>query len=181
MTMEKLRKVLREHGTDLECFGVGSAKTLADLHAEIANGETLLVEVDGHLVRRVSVLGVDVFANIEGERIIHLVEDRQVFADGRVRRRTMPTSISEKLHPGEDPLEAVTRALDEEINISEFTLLTPTPRKRVEKGGSQSYPGILSEYTKYEVDVLIAPSEYLADGYREIQVGNKVTHFLWVT
>jgi len=178
MTEQQLLALLHKHAIDVACFGTGSAKTLAHLLAEIADGETLLAEVDSRLVRRVSVLGVDVFADIDG-KCFCLVEDRQVLNDGRERRRKMPTSISEKLHQGEDVLAAVSRALDEEIGISEFTLLSPTPRTRTEVEDSPSYPGILSEYTKYEVDVLIASSAYKAEGYREVQ-SDKTTHFVWV-
>jgi hypothetical protein len=178
MTEQQLLALLQKHAIDVARFGTGSAKTLAHLLAEIADGETLLAEVNGRLMRRVSVLGVDVFADIDGKRF-QLVEDRQVFTDGRERRRKMPTSISEKLHQDEDVLAAVTRALGEEIGLSEFALLTPTPCTRTEMEDSPSYPGILSEYTKYEVDVLIASSAYKAEGYREIQT-DKTTHFVWV-
>lgn len=178
MNEEQLVALLQKHAIDTTRFGTGSAKTLTHLLAEIVCGETLLVEVDGRLVRRVSVLGVDVFADIDCSRV-HLVEDRQVFTDGRERRRKMPTSISEKLHQGEDVLAAVTRALGEEIGISKFLLLTPIPHPRTEPEDSPSYPGILSEYTKYEVDVLIASSEYRVEGYQEIQP-DKTTYFVWV-
>ncbi|MBU1985065.1 hypothetical protein KJ815_11730 [bacterium] len=179
MTKQQLLALLHKHAIDVARFGTGSAKMLAHLLAEIADGETLLAEVDGRLVRRVSVLGVDVFADIDGKHF-RLVEDRQIFRDGRERRRKMPTSVSEKLHQGEEVLAAVTRALGEEIGISEFTLLSSTPRTRTETEDSPSYPGILSEYTKYEVDVLIASSAYKAEGYQEIQT-DKTTHFVWVS
>lgn len=178
MTKQQLVALLQKHAIDVARFGTGSAKTLAHLFAEIVDGETLLAEVDRRLVRRVGVLGVDVFADIDGARF-RLIEDRQVFNDGRERRRNMPTSISEKLHQGENVLEAVTRAMNEEIGISEFKLMTPTPCTRTEVVDSPSYPGILSEYTKHEVDVLIASSAYKAEGYREIQ-SDKTTHFVWV-
>ncbi|MDO8520646.1 MAG: NUDIX domain-containing protein [bacterium] len=177
MNAQQIMTLLQKHAINVACFGTGSAKSLENLLAEIESGEAVLVEGNSRLARKISVLGVDVFIDIGGTKI-RLVEDRQVFNDGRVRRRSLPSSISEKLHQGEDVLEAVARALNEEIGISTFTLLTPTPRTRVEIEDSPSYPGILSEYTKHEVDVLIASSEYKAEGYREVQP-DKTTHFVW--
>jgi len=177
MTKQELTVLLQQYGIRLESFGQNSAKSLDHLLTEIVDGETVLAEQDGRLVRKVSVLGVDVFANIN-DCAQHLVEDRQVFTDGRVRRRQMPTSISEKLHQGEDVFAAVARALEEEIGVCKFTLLTPVPKTRVEIEDSPSYPGILSEYTKYEVEILIHSSEYCLDGYREVQK-DKTTHFVW--
>lgn len=179
MNRRQITELLRKHAINVACFGTGSAKSLENLLAEIESGEAVLVEGNSRLARKVSVLGVDVFTDIGGTKV-RLVEDRQVFNDGRVCRRSLPSSISEKLHQGEDVLEAVARALNEEVGIGKFTLLTPTPRMRVEVEDSPSYPGILSEYTKYEVDVLIASSEYKAEGYMEVQ-SDKTTHFVWVS
>jgi hypothetical protein len=177
MTKQQLILLLQQYGIQLDCFGQKNAKSLDHLLTEIGDGETILAEQDGRLVRKVSVLGVDVFANIN-DSAQHLIEDRQVFVDGRVRRRQMPTSISEKLHQSEDVYDAVARALEEEIGVRKFTLLTTTPKTRVEVEDSPSYPGILSEYTKYEVEILLDSSEYCSDGYREVQK-DKTTHFVW--
>jgi len=83
----------------------------------------------GRLVRRVAVLGVDVLADIDGKRF-RLTEDRQVFSDGRVRRRTTPTSISEKLKLDENVQEAVIRAMSFDWNPQRDKVLLTNPQRK---------------------------------------------------
>jgi hypothetical protein len=53
-------------------------------------------------VRQVRPLSMDIYVDLDGERL-KLYEDRQEFVDGRIRRRpNMTTSLGEKLEPGED-------------------------------------------------------------------------------
>jgi hypothetical protein len=174
--MEELKARLSKYGIDISRFGQGSAKSLEHLFREIESGETQLVEENGRLIRRVSVLAVDVFHEVDGDRL-RLKEDRQVFADGRVRRRSMPTSIGEKLRIEEDPLEAIARALKEELGISKFDVLTPV-RTTTTMEESPSYPGILSKYSSHELGIVIDPTEYREEGYTEIQT-DKTTYFIW--
>ncbi len=177
MTLEQLTELLLSHNVEIEAFGTGSAKTLAHLLKEVQSGETVLEDNgDGRLMRRVSVLGINVFAEHDGVRL-RLIEDRQVFNDQRVRSRSLSTSIGEKLQPDEDVALAVGRALQEELSISAFTVLTH-PQKRTEIKESPSYPGISSTYTTYEVNVLIAPHEYKVE-YQEVQ-SDKTSYFVWV-
>jgi len=169
-------RMLQRH-VDLSLFGKGKAKSLADLLEEVANGETTLSEENGRIVRRISVITINVFVDLNGDRYC-LVEDRQIFDDGRERRRNLPSSLSEKIHQNEDVLTAVSRALQEEIGVNEFTLLIPNPHKRIERNESPSFPGIFSEYTLHGVDVVISPSEY-KEKYQEREK-DLVTHFKWV-
>ena len=178
MDMPELFTLLQESKLNLRAFGQGKAKTLLDLLTEIQSGEAVLEKVRGRLTRRLTVLGVDVYAEVDSQRL-RLVEDRQVFTDGRVRRRSTPTAVSEKLHQDEDVSEAVPRALKEELGIASFEVVADSWRERVETEESPSYPGLLSEYTKLEVDVIISPSEYKEEGYQEEQ-RDKTTHFKWV-
>lgn len=172
--MDELKEQLTMHGIDFSRWGTGSAKSLEHLLAELDSGESELVEHDEKLVRRVAVLDIDVFTDIGGRR--RLIEVRQEFSDGRVRQRELPTSVSEKLHQGEDPSEAVARALAEELGIWRFGIISEM-RQIVETIDSPSYPGLLSEYLVYRVDVLIHETEY-KDTYQEVQ-SDKSTYFVW--
>lgn len=174
MNLEDLKTKLGEYGIDTAQFGRGKAKTLEHLLGEVESGESELAERDGKLVRRLAVLNISVFTDIGGRR--RLVEDRQEFADGRVRRRELESSVSEKLHRGEDPLESIGRALEEELGIRKFRILSPLT-DAVETGESPSFPGLLSEYLVYKIEVLIDEAEY-KDEYRETQV-DKSTFFAW--
>ena len=178
MTLQQLTDLLLSHNVQIAAFGTGSAKTLAHLLKEVQSGEAVLEDDgNGRLMRRVTVLGINVFVEHAGARL-RLTEDRQVFIDQRVRSRSLPTSIAEKLQPGEDVVLAVGRALDEELSIKHFTLLT-RPQERTEVKESPSYPGISSTYTTYEVSVLIAPHEYKAE-YQEVQP-DKTSYFVWAS
>lgn len=173
--MQELMTRLAAHGIDLARFGRGEAKSIAHLFAELESGEAELIDRGGQLVRRVTVLNIDVFADIDGRRL-RLVEDRQVFDDGRPRRRDLSSSVSEKLHKDENRETAVVRALAEELGIRHFTRVsaftdTATARE------SLSFPGILSEFAVHHVAVLIDPDEFRED-YREDQQ-DKSTWFVW--
>lgn len=173
--MEALRARLARHGIDVGRFGTGEAKRLEELSNELASSECELVERDGTLVRRLAVLNIDVWTEIGGHR--RLVEDRQVFADGRERRRKfLPCSVSEKLHAGEDPESAVERALAEELGIIRFTRSVPI-EQGVELRRSLSFPGLPPEYVTYHTAVVIDPSEHREE-YCE-QQPDKSTYFLW--
>lgn len=173
--MNELLTKLAAYGIDLARFGHGEAKSVAHLYAEIDSGEAELIERGGQLIRRVAVLNVDVFADVGGRRMV-LTEDRQVFADGRPRRRALPSSVSEKLHKGEDRETAVARALAEELGIGRFTRISAFAETATTRE-SQSFPGILSEFAVHHVAVLIDPEEYREE-YREDQL-DKSTWFVW--
>lgn len=176
MYLEELRALIVRHGIDLLSWGRGSAKSLEHLLIEVKSGEVELFERDDKLMRHLAVLDINVFTDIGGRR--YLIEDRQEFTDGRVRRRELPTSVSEKLHKGENPLEAVARALEEELGVRHFQILSSADGA-VETHESPSFPGLLSEYLVYRVDVLIDPTEY-KDTYQEVQ-SDKSTYFVWST
>ena len=81
-----LRETLASYGIDPAKFGTGTAKPLNNLVKEVVKGEAELIDRKGQLIRRVSPLALDIFADVDGKRM-WLTEDRQEFADGRVRRR----------------------------------------------------------------------------------------------
>ncbi len=179
MERHELIDLLSKNGVDHGRFGQGKAKSLNDLLEEVEKGETVLAEENGHLLRRIIVLNVDVFVDIEGTRR-HLVEDQQIFDDGRVRRRNRSSSIAETLRSDEDALAAVPRAVWEEIQVRKFTLLTPVPATSLEKVESPSYPGLITEYSLSKVDILIPLEEYKVEGYHEREK-DLVTYFVWVS
>jgi len=137
--IENLKSLLGRYGISVDNFGKGKAKRLEDLLGEIQAGETTLVEHKNELLRLVRVAGVNVFYNDESNRY-QLVEDRQEFTDGRVRRRTdVGFSVSEKMLPNEKPEVAVRRAIKEELDITDKVDLKGG-RKSEELLESPSYP-----------------------------------------
>jgi hypothetical protein len=177
MTKSQLAILLRRNGIDLDQFGRGRAKSLRDLLEEVRTGEASLIEKGGQLTRRVRVIGIDVFAYIDGRAKL-LVEDRQVFADGRERRRSLH-SVSEKMLPKEDVPAAISRALYEELGIPQFSVLSAAPDVPNKLDRSPSYLGLLTEYETHHAKVRIDALQYRADGYFEVQ-RDMTTYFVWV-
>ena len=99
---------LNGYGIPLDQWGKGKAKTIGHLAKEIIEGETVLVNKGSEIVRRVELVHVDV-RHTNGDVELQFVEDRQVFKDGRERRRGL-TGVSEKIKPGKDPRVAAERA-----------------------------------------------------------------------
>lgn len=169
-----LTEALAARGVPVELWGVGQAKTVAHLLAEVEAGETLLHDLaDGRLLRIVSV--VDIIVTYRGRR---LVEDHQRFADGRVRRRNIPASLMEKVTPGENPLRAARRALAEELGINDRALAFTGHRKAQHSTMSPSYPGIATSYTTDTFDAELPTRHFKPGGYTERQA-DKQTVWVW--
>lgn len=180
-----LKLQLQQKGIPLEQWGRGEAKTVAHLAKELQEGESVLVDKNGELVRQVTVAGITVLYEDETGKY-KLVEDRQVFADGRQRKRTMKNSVSEKMKPDEDPHAAFRRGLLEELpEIAETlgeqwtqTLTFTNVRVEEDERVSGSFPGLKSRYTAHLGDIHFSNEQYRAEGYIE-QQADKSTYFLW--
>ena len=169
--------MLKEYDVPIEEYGTGTYKTIGHLFAEIGEGETDLKEENGKLVRRVSFVGARVLYKKDG-KWLRLYEDKQVFKDGRVRRRAhMPYSAAEKFKTGEDPKEVIVRGVKEELGLDitkdQFTFYN---KKEVEN--NDDYPGITSYHTGHEFLVIINEDQYDPEGYIERQ-SDKDVIFIW--
>ncbi len=145
-----LQKQLIDAGIDTSMWGTGQAKTLANLQKEIESGETVLITGEtGELLRRVIVGGADIYYQSPNGKKYRLREDRQVFKDGRERRRDLEQAVSEKMKPDEDPKDAMIRGIQEELGLGDEINLTEmgTDTQRVT---SPSYPGLESEYIRHK-------------------------------
>lgn len=171
---QQLIELLDQYGVDHSHFGQGEAKTIAHLLKELREGECQLrPTAEGKLERLVLGSCVDVY-----HQGLHLIEEKQVFRDGRVRERDIYTSIGEKLHPGEDPRAAAERALQEELGIDEPLQLRYRERHVKQVGFSQSYPGLHTCYEMEVFEVELPESQFVADGYVEEQA-DKSTYWVW--
>jgi 8-oxo-dGTP pyrophosphatase MutT (NUDIX family) len=135
-------------GVPLAAWGRGGAKTVADLWAEVACGETTLGDAPP---RR----AVDVVQVLIGRGQQTLTEIEQAMADGRRRVRGWPPS--EKLKRGENPLVAARRCLAEElgITVSPGTLCEGVPAYE-HTVDSPSYPGLPTTYRVHTVTIAAA-------------------------
>jgi len=173
-----IQEVLDSHSVPVEEWGLGSAKTLGHLIAEVASGESVLeVGEDGKVYRKIKVVGVDVFFNSFSGRLV-LKEDRQVFNDGRQRRRDdLAASITEKVKPKEDVIHAALRALDEELGFK--GVVVDYDRNFETKGESTAFPGLTTELQISVFATKIHADQFKEKGYIEAQP-DKTSYFIWV-
>jgi len=176
MTKEKLETLLRSHGVPLGKWGVGHAKTVEHLLAEVASGESFLNIKDGQIVRDVISVAMSIYYQ-RGEEVLRLMEEKQVFTDGHERVRNDLVSMGEKMNPGENPEDAMHRALREELKIEGLQSVIERPTI-VEEIPSGSYPGIFSKHIRYRYDVVLQEKDFKPEGYVEVQP-DKTTYFIW--
>ncbi len=168
------------HTIPFEQWGTGSAKTLDHLLREIAEGETLLeVNESGMLVRKVRITYVDIYCIAPDGKRLKLVEEKQIFKDGRERRRILDGSIAEKLKATEAPNhDMVQRAISEELGI-EVDVPVQTRGSRETMEDSPSYPGLAMQASNYHFDIELPGEHYKPEGYIEHQK-DKDTYFVWI-
>lgn len=169
--------MLTQMGVPTEIYGTEKYKTIGHLWQEVKEGETKLEVEDGKLIRRVEFVGVRILYKKDGQWI-RLYEDKQVFKDGRVRRRVnMPYSAAEKFKSGEDPKEVIVRGVREELDINltndQFVFYN---KNEIEN--NDDYPGIISFHTGHEFLVILNEHQYKEDGYVERQ-NDKDVYFVW--
>ncbi len=168
-----LTDTLIKFGIPVDQWGKGAAKNIKNLQTEIDEKETTLEENNGELIRKVCVVAVAVECN--GKR---LIEDRQEFNDGRVRRRGTKR-CGEKCIEGEIPQQAAIRCLTEELgleNINPANLIFEKTNQR--EMLSMSYPGLKSKYYTSLFYYNMPEDQYNPDGYIEVQ-SDKKTYFVW--
>jgi len=177
MTQEKLIEFLKAGNVSINEWGKGEAKTIEHLLEEINSGEAEISYKDGKILRIAYGAVLDVYYR-DGNRILKLKELKQVFKDGRERSRSLDVSIGEKMKPDEHSLDAVNRALREELQITEKLYLVAMPL--VVKGPvpSVSFPGLLTKYIMHAWYVYLPKHLYKPEGYIEEQ-SDKTNYFVW--
>lgn len=173
---ERVITLLEHYAIDTSAWHGGSIKTVNDLIEEVRLGESSLIENNNELLRLVRVVCPTIYARID-DRIYVLIENRQEFINGNVRHRNLGSSLGEKIINNESPLDALLRGLREELQIERFDEILYSGES-VDRGDSQSYPGLLSEYRKYNYAVVLSPDDFCPEGYMEVQA-RKTTYFTW--
>lgn len=176
---QEITRKLDEYGVKWSEWGVGTAKTLEHLIKEVIDGETLLKEnPERGLIRKVSIVYIDIFFITPDGKCLKLVEEKQVFKDGRERRRNLEGSIAEKLRATEKADVALTsRAIQEELGIETFVPVFYKGLREVIED-SPSYPGLTMQATNYYFEAYLNETQYQPAGYVERQT-DKDTYFVW--
>jgi hypothetical protein len=175
--LDKLKQKLNKYSIPIESWGTGKSKTINHLLDELENDECGLTETDGNIIREIEFVGIKIFYNSKDERWV-LKEDRQEFNDGRIRRRNMPSSVSEKMKFAEDPLNAAIRGIKEELGLNIKSTQLSKRRDLYYNGGSLSYPGLQTKYKGHQYICELEPQQFDTNGYIEIQKDKK-TFFVW--
>ena len=178
---ELWRDVLEKAGVPLELWGKGEAKTLSHLVGEISRRATnfFFDEKEEKWVREVRPVEVHVFYESPEGVTYFLREEKQVFKDGRERRRNYPW-VGEKMEKDdEDSLAAAVRAIEEEVGLIPPFASGPnfTGDKEIQRD-SGSYPGIVSRHSVSCFEVYLTPEQFNPEGYIEEQE-EKSTFVVW--
>lgn len=173
-----LKNKLAEYQIPVEQWGSGKSKTIHHLNDELKNSECYLEEKNGEIIRYIEFVGIKIYFD-NGEDRFFLKEDRQEFNDGRIRRRNIPSSVSEKMQFGEDSSLAAVRGISEELGIEVKTSQIIKRRDLFYDGGSLSYPGLKTKYKGHQYICNLEPEQYDPNGYIEVQKDKK-TFFVWI-
>jgi hypothetical protein len=176
-SFDELRNNLVEHGIPVESWGTGQSKTLKHLYNEIESGECSLSDEGEYLTRYIEFVAIKVYYRKE-EELYFLREDRQEFNDGRIRKRNMPSSVSEKMKFGEDPLVSAIRGIEEELGFRVESSQLSKRKDIVYNGSSVSYPGLTAKYKGHQYICYITDEQFSDSGYIEVQKDKK-TFFNW--
>ena len=179
MDKEELTALLKANHVPFDTWGTGEAKTFEHLWKEINEGESVLIERDNMLLRIANGSTLRVYYK-KDSTLLYLKEDRQVFKDGREKKRNLAEnmSIGEKLKHGEIPAVCAWRSLAEELGITEKLPLTPRPDITRGPVPSVSFPGLHTMYTMYAFDVFLPERWFRPEGYVEKQP-DKTSYFIW--
>lgn len=114
--LDDLNSVLKTNNIDINQWNHQQGnKTIEELYQEIKEGESQLKLIQGKLVRLMKVSAIEVIFNL-GNNYFQLIEDKQIFLTGIVRRREQ-NFITEKIKGGENSLQGAYRGLEEEIGL----------------------------------------------------------------
>lgn len=184
ITVESLDYQLKRAGVDTSLFGVGAAKTLKELCAEIVRGESLLmtdVTGEAELLRVVDVVLL---------RIIYknsiLIETHEQFQDGRKRETyRLPGT---KQRPHENPSATAERIIKTILRCEEAEVKFDFANRELiqSKEDSPSYPGVKTVYRKRIIPALVTSEDLgvlisigLPDKREFLTVGNKSDVKTW--
>jgi len=161
-------RMLQEHNIDTSKFGVGDAKSLEQLAAEVQSGNArLMLDATEHkkLVRVVDVVLLRIFSQKDLKSGKILIETAERYPDGR--RREIPRMPGSKKRPHENAGDAARRTLKELLCMGDCSVHLDLSTNEVfeDEFESPSFPGVRTVYRKEVVQCYVedaTPSEVLA-------------------
>lgn len=176
MNINELKKILLEFNIDIEKWDHNKGtKTLEELYHEIEAQETTLEVKDNKLFRVLKIVCIQVQIRL-GDKLFNLVEDKQIFFTGVVRKRELG-HISEKIKGEESPELTAYRALKEEIGLNVENGLIFIQETSTLKPSS-SYPNLNSVYKIYRYKIILNTQQLELIQFSEYQKNQgKITLF----
>jgi|GEM_PF-6754185 len=176
MEINDLKTLLLKYHIDIQKWShTQGTKNLEDLKNEIDAGETSLEIIDNKLIRVTRIASIKVKVKL-GENMFTLVEDKQIFFTGAVRKRGLK-NLAEKVKEGETPELAAYRALKEEIGLNTNKQLNKLKETQKEND-SFSYPGLNSIYKMFNYQISLNEQELELIKFSEYQKNKgKITLF----
>jgi len=170
-----LEAILNLCGIDTSSWGIGQAKTISNLMAELYTKECYLRINSKAIIRVVEVVRME----IRDPELGLLIEESQVLPDGRARKRGgVPAG---KVRAGEETAHAAgCREMEEELGLKQGTYTCGRWQNNVEVRESSSYPGLQTEYRLTTLYITLNPDTLglLKPGAHTIEE-DKTEHF-WV-
>lgn len=177
ISLAELTRYLMDHDIPVDVWGTGPAKTVGHLLKEIKSRECNLIEVDGELIREIYMVSVNVFYE-DSFGTFKLKEEKQIFKDGRAKKRSLESSLSEKIKSNEIPVDGIIRGISEELNLSISPDQVREIAKFKESRESNSFPGLSTVYNGTRFSCRLNRNQYNPNGYIEIQE-DKTVYFVW--
>eukprot|EP00747_Dinoflagellata_sp_TGD_P170085 gnl/TRDRNA2_/TRDRNA2_200751_c0_seq1.p1 gnl/TRDRNA2_/TRDRNA2_200751_c0~~gnl/TRDRNA2_/TRDRNA2_200751_c0_seq1.p1 ORF type:complete len:407 (+),score=76.17 gnl/TRDRNA2_/TRDRNA2_200751_c0_seq1:60-1280(+) len=147
-------------GLPVERYGIGKAKLIRDLWAEVVMRESTLEQIgmpDGYaLQRRVRIVFLQIRANIEGEDRFLLLKNVTCRGSQRLNLNMRP---NKKMFPDEESAAATWRCLYQILGLQEtpgkklFEIESTEDRDEVKE--SEGYPGLLTYYRLHVVHMRV--------------------------
>jgi serine/threonine protein kinase len=152
--------MLREHNIDTSKFGVGTAKTLDQLAAEVQSGAArLMLDATEHkkLVRVVDVVLLRIYSRSSKDKV--LIEVGEMYSDER--RRNIARLPGTKKEPHENSKETAFRIVRTLLDLGAAVITFDFEGKEVfeEEGDSPSFPGVRTVYRKEIVEGFVDDSK----------------------
>jgi len=187
---EFVGQLLQDNNIDIAKFGVGAAKSLDHLAAEVQSGSArLMLDASEHkkLVRVVDVVLLRLFEASSG-RI--LIETAEQYPDGRVRK--IPRLPGTKREPYENTRDTAERIFKDLLGMGGCSVHFNFDGTEVfeEENDSPSFPGVRTVYRKEIVQVYVACSDASAlaalglphgDPWKAEDSKHYIKHFEWMT
>lgn len=177
LEIHELETLLTKHNIILKnwCHELAT-KDIYDLHNELKKGESTLEIRNNKLVRITRLSSIEIKVKL-GEKTFTLIEDKQIFFTGAIRKRGL-RKISEKMLKDETPEMAAYRGLQEEIGLTTDKKLIFLEEKQRESE-SASYPGLSSIYQVFNYQITLEKEDLESLRFCEFNT-NKVTLFTLV-